>query len=315
MIIVTGGAGFIGSNLVCGLNKLGRTDILVVDDLQDGTKFKNIVNCKILDYLDKEDFLNKIKRGDDFKDKIEVVFHEGACSNTMEWDGAYMLKNNYEYSKHLLHYCLARQVPFIYASSAALYGQSKNFAEHPDNEHPINVYGYSKLLFDQYVRRSLPTVNSQVVGLRYFNVYGPQEQHKGKMASVIWHFNQQLLKGDTIKLFMGADGYKDGEQVRDFIFVDDVVKVNLWFWQECRASGIYNLGTGKATSFNQVGREIISWHGRGKIEYTPFPQELKGSYQSFTEADMTSLHKIGWDAKFANINYGVKSYLDVVNKY
>lgn len=315
MIIVTGGAGFIGSNLVLGLNKLGRTDILVVDDLQDGAKFKNIVNCKILDYLDKEDFLNKIKRGDDFKDKIEVVFHEGACSNTMEWDGAYMLKNNYEYSKHLLHYCLVRQVPFIYASSAAVYGPSKNFAEHPDNEHPINVYGYSKLLFDQYVRRVLPTINSQVVGLRYFNVYGPQEQHKGRMASVIWHFNQQLLTGDTIKLFMGADGYKDGEQLRDFIFVDDVVKVNLWFWQECRVSGIYNLGTGKAISFNQVGREIISWHGRGKIEYIPFPQDLHGSYQSFTEADMTSLHKISWSAKFANINYGVKSYLDVVNKY
>jgi ADP-L-glycero-D-manno-heptose 6-epimerase len=309
MIIVTGGAGFIGSNLVSGLNRIGRSDVLVVDDLTDGTKFKNIVDCQILDYQDRGDFLVDIKNGEGFSEKVEAVFHQGACSTTTEWNGAYMLRNNYEYSKILLHYCLDKRIPFIYASSAAVYGVNKNSKEHAENENPLNVYGYSKLLFDNYVRRLLPEIESQVVGLRYFNVYGPHEQHKGEMASTIWHANQQMLQEGKIKLFSGCDGYGDGEQLRDFVFVDDVVAVNLWFWQKQGCNGIYNVGTGKAASFNAMAHAVLKWHGRGKIEYIPFPEKLCGRYQSFTQADLKALRNTGCDIAFLNIAEGVSNYL------
>jgi ADP-L-glycero-D-manno-heptose 6-epimerase len=312
MIIVTGGAGFIGSNLVRGLNKIGRSDILVVDDLTDGVKFKNLVDCQILDYQDKEDFLEHIKNQDSFSEKIDVVFHQGACSVTTEWDGEYMMRNNYEYSKVLFHYCLQENIPFVYASSAAIYGNNKNFQEQPENENPLNVYGYSKLLFDQYVRRFLPDTKAQVVGLRYFNVYGPREQHKGDMASVAWHFSQQMLQDGKIKLFSGSDGYGDGEQLRDFVFIEDVVNVNLWFWQKQGSSGIYNVGTGKAESFNAMARAILDWYGRGKVEYIPFPEKLCGHYQSFTQADLTTLRAVGCDVSFRDVATGVKSYFSEV---
>jgi ADP-L-glycero-D-manno-heptose 6-epimerase len=309
MIIVTGGAGFIGSNLVKGLNQIGRNDILVVDDLTDGYKFKNLVDCKILDYQDKEDFLNRIKEKNSFAEKIDVVFHQGACSDTTEWNGCYMMKNNYEYSKSLFHYCQEKSIPFIYASSGAVYGNCKDFREIPENEKPLNVYGYSKLLFDQYVRKFLSNPSSQIVGLRYFNVYGPNEAHKGKMASVMFHFYRQLQKEGKIKLFVGSDGYADGEQLRDFVFVEDIVKVNLWFWQNSKCSGIYNVGTGKAKSFNAVGKQIISFQGKGSLEYIPFPENLSKSYQSFTEANIDSLRKIGCNVEFHDIDYGIKNYL------
>jgi len=310
MIIVTGGAGFIGSNLVWGLNKIGRDDILVVDNLTDGAKFKNLVDCKILDYQDKEDFLTRIKNETLGSEKIEAVFHQGACSDTTEWNGAYMMRNNYEYSKNLFHYCLREHIPFIYASSAAIYGNSKNFSEQPDNEKPINVYGYAKLLFDQYVRRFLPNLKSQVVGLRYFNVYGPREQHKSKMtASVICHANKQMLQDGKIKLFSGCDGYDSGEQLRDFVFVEDIVNTNIWFWQKKGKSGVYNVGTGKADSFNTMARAILAWYKRGEIEYIPFPEKLRGHYQSFTQADLSALRSIGCDITFRDIASGVKNYL------
>lgn len=312
MIVVTGGAGFIGSNLVCGLNKIDRNDILVVDNLTDGTKFKNIVDCKILDYQDKEDFLTHIKNEIPFSEKIEVIFHQGACSNTTEWNGAYMMRNNYEYSKILFHYCLEEHIPFIYASSAAIYGNSKNFSEEPKNEKPLNIYGYSKLLFDQYVRRFLPNLKSQVVGLRYFNVYGPHEEHKGKMASVILHSNEQILQNNKIQLFAGCDGYNNGEQLRDFVFVEDVVNVNLWFWQKQGLSGIYNVGTGKAESFNTMAHALLAWHKCGEIEYIPFPEKLRGHYQSFTQANLSSLRTIGCDIAFCDIVSGVKNYLQTL---
>lgn len=314
MIIVTGGVGFIGSNLVYGLNNIGRNDILVVDNLTNGSKFKNIASCKILDYMDKGDFLEKIKRQDSFGEKIDVVFHQGACSVTTEHNGAYMMRNNYEYSKTLFHYCLDKNIPFIYASSAAIYGSSKNFREQPENEQPLNVYGYSKLLFDQYVRRFLPQIKSQVVGLRYFNVYGPREGHKGEMASVIWHFNKQMLQGDKINLFGGHDGYEAGEQLRDFVYVDDAVNVNLWFWQKCGKNGIYNVGTGKAESFNLVGNEVLAWHKRGNIEYIPFPEKLHNYYQSFTQADLEALRDVGCDVNFRNVAAGIKEYLQFLQR-
>ncbi|CAL7959868.1 ADP-L-glycero-D-mannoheptose 6-epimerase [Gammaproteobacteria bacterium] len=311
MIIVTGGAGFIGSNLVLGLNKIGHSDILVVDNLANGAKFKNLIDCKILDYQDKEDFLTCIKNETLGCEKIEAVFHQGACSDTTEWNGAYMMYNNYEYSKNLFHYCLREHVPFIYASSAAIYGNSKSFSEQTDNEKPLNVYGYSKLLFDQYVRRFLPNLKSQVVGLRYFNVYGPREQHKGKMASVIWHANNQILQDGKIRLFSGCDDYSSGEQLRDFVFVEDVVNTNIWFWQKQGKSGIYNVGTGKADTFNAMARVILTWYKRGKIEYIPFPEKLRGHYQSFTQANLSTLRAIGCDISFRDIASGVKNYFPI----
>lgn len=312
MIIVTGGAGFIGSNIVKALNQRGRTDILVVDDLTDGTKFKNISDCEIGDYLDYEDFLEKIISDPDqlSEVKVDAIFHQGACSTTTEWNGRYMMDNNYEYSKTLLHYCLESKTPFIYASSASVYGAGKVFKEEREFENPLNVYGYSKFLFDQYVRRILPTAKSQVVGLRYFNVYGPRENHKGGMASVAFHFNNQILNDGVVKLFSGCDGYADGEQVRDFIYVDDAVAVNLWFFDHANKSGIFNTGTGRSESFNAVANAVINFHQRGKIQYIPFPENLRGRYQSFTQADVENLRTAGFELPFKTVAEGVQAYLE-----
>ncbi|MCL5802178.1 MAG: ADP-glyceromanno-heptose 6-epimerase [Gammaproteobacteria bacterium] len=310
MIVITGGAGFIGSNLVKGLNEQGRSDILVIDDLENGAKFVNLVDCEIQDYMDKDEFLSAIQSQKEFMPPIEAILHQGACSTTTEWDGRYMMRNNYDYSKHLLHYCMKHKIPFIYASSAAVYGSGQVFKESREHEAPLNVYGYSKLLFDQYVRRVLPTAKSQIVGLRYFNVYGPREQHKGAMASVAFHFRNQILDDGKVRLFEGSDGYANGEQRRDFIHVGDAVAVNLWFLQQCGKSGIFNLGTGKSHSFNEVARAVIKAEGKGIIEYIPFPDHLRGRYQSFTEADMSALLAAGYTQPFKDIEQGVCAYME-----
>lgn len=312
MIIVTGGAGFIGSNIVHTLNQRGYQDILVVDDLTNGHQYQNLVDCQILDYIDKAEFLRKIQAGEIFPTKIQAVFHEGACSSTTEWNGQYMMQNNYDYSKAVLHYCVQWEIPFLYASSAAIYGNNQVFKEAPEYEAPLNVYGYSKLLFDQYVRRLLPRANSQIVGLRYFNVYGPREQHKGSMASVVFHFHNQIKEHGVLKLFAGSDGYGPGEQRRDFVFIQDLVDVKLWLWEQGCSSGIYNVGTGRSQPFNDVARAVIAWHGRGEIQYVPFPEHLKHHYQSFTEADISALRAVGYTAKFHSVEEGVKAYLDSV---
>ncbi|WP_127959196.1 ADP-glyceromanno-heptose 6-epimerase [Serratia microhaemolytica] len=308
MIIVTGGAGMIGSNIINALNKQGYRDILVVDNLKDGTKFANLVDLDIADYIDKEDFIANIIAGDDFGD-IEAIFHQGACSATTEWDGKYMMDNNYQYSKELLHYCLDRQIPFLYASSAAIYGgRSDNFIEQREYEQPLNVYGYSKFLFDQYVRAILPTAQSQVCGFRYFNVYGPRESHKGSMASVAFHLNSQIKRGENPKLFAGSENFQ-----RDFIYVGDVAAVNLWFWQQ-GISGIFNCGTGRAETFQSIADAVVAYHQQGSVEYIPFPEALKGRYQAYTQADTTQLRAAGYSAQFKTVAEGVQEYMVWLNR-
>lgn len=307
MIIVTGGAGMIGSNIVKALNDMGRKDILVVDNLKDGTKFINLVDLDIADYCDKDDFLASIIAGDDLGD-IDVVFHQGACSATTEWDGKYLMHNNYEYSKELLHYCLDREIPFFYASSAATYGDKTDFVEERQFEGPLNAYGYSKFLFDQYVRDILPEANSPVCGFKYFNVYGPREQHKGSMASVAFHLNNQINKGENPKLFAGSEHF-----LRDFIYVGDVAAVNIWAWQN-GISGIFNLGTGKAQSFREVADAVVKFHGKGFIETIPFPEHLKSRYQEYTQANLGKLRAAGCDYQFKDVATGVAEYMAWLNK-
>jgi ADP-L-glycero-D-manno-heptose 6-epimerase len=314
MIIVTGGAGFIGSNLVLGLNRRGYDDIIVVDDLTRGVKYKNLINCRIADYLDKKDFLQKIQQGFFKAETIEAIFHQGACSTTTEWDGQYMMENNYEYTKVLFHYCQAHKTPLIYASSAAVYGSDNNFKEQLEFEGPLNVYGYSKFQFDQYLRKQQSKLTAQVVGLRYFNVYGPHEEHKGSMASVAFHLNNQIKESDSVRLFEGCDGYKNGEQRRDFVYVEDVVDINLWFLDNPQVSGIYNTGTGRSQTFNDVANAVLAYHKKGKLEYIPFPEHLKGCYQSFTEANLDNLRATGCNHQFKSVEQGVHLYMEWLNK-
>ena len=288
MIVVTGGAGFIGSNLVWELNRRGHRDVLVVDNLSDARKYENLVGAEIADYVDKDDFLARIGGGDAWLDEIEAIFHQGACTSTTETDGRYMMRNNYDYSKALLDFCLDRRKPFIYASSAAVYGGGTAFAEDPVNEAPLNVYGFSKLQFDRHVRRRLPEAESQIVGLRYFNVYGPRESHKGPMASMVLQLDDQLAKTGKARLFGPTEGYEAGEQRRDFVYVAGVVGVNLYFLDHPDRSGIFNCGTGKSRTFNDLARAVVEFHGTGEIEYFPFPESLQGKYQSFTEAELSS---------------------------
>jgi len=309
MIIVTGGAGFIGSNIVKELNRQGRTDILVVDDLKDGQNYKNLRGLQFIDYQHKDDFLQSIE--DDAFDGTDIdgIFHEGACSDTMEYDVNYMMKVNYEYSKSVLHFCMEHRIPFLYASSASTYGSGRNgFREGDECEDALNPYAFSKLAFDRYVRQVLPEAHSQIVGLKYFNVYGPQEHHKGKMASIFYQLYNQIRETDTARLFKGIDGYGDGEQRRDFVYVKDVVKVNLWFWENNGPSGIYNCGTGQAHTYNEVAQAVIDALGTGKIAYREFPEILRGKYQNFTEADKTHLEAAGYDQGFHDMREAVKEY-------
>jgi ADP-L-glycero-D-manno-heptose 6-epimerase len=312
MYVVTGGAGFIGSNLVRALTLRGHDDVVVVDDLTDGHKFVNIADLPIADYIDKDEFLQRLGADAGFSKRINAIFHLGACSETTEWDGRYMMENNYAYSQELLHHCLRQKTQFIYASSAAVYGGATKFVEDPEFENPLNVYGYSKIQFDRYVRRVAAKPDSQVVGLRYFNVYGPREQHKGSMASVAFHFDQQLRATGEARLFEGTDNYADGEQRRDFVYVADICELNLWFLDHPQVSGVFNAGTGNAQSFNDVAQAVIRWHGKGKVVYIPFPDHLAGAYQSFTQADLTRLRAAGCDLEFRSVEAGVRDYLEQI---
>ena len=308
MLIVTGGAGFIGSNLVRALNRLGRDDILVVDDLTDGRKFRNIATARIADYLDRDDFRDRIARGAQFG-RIEAVFHQGACTDTTEWDGRYMLDTNFEVSKELFLWCQRRAATLIYASSAAVYGGSSEFSEAVESLEPLNVYGWSKLLFDRWVAQHRKDLHTRVVGLRYFNVYGPGEAHKNRMASVVHHFSRQVETDGVVRVFSGSHGFGDGEHRRDFVFVGDAVKVNLWALESGHANGVYNVGTGASRSFNDIARAVIAFHGRGAIEYVPFPADLTRAYQPVTEADIGRLRADGYAEDFVPIEQGVPETL------
>ncbi len=325
--VVTGAAGFVGANIVKALNERGIDNILAVDNLARADKFHNLVDCEIADYIDKDDFLSMVNHGD-LDGAVDAVFHEGACSDTMETDGRYMMANNYQYSLSLLDFCLQDQVPFLYASSASVYGGGSVFSEDRAHEAPLNVYGYSKFLFDQIVRRRLANAESQVVGFRYFNVYGPRENHKARMASVAFHhFNQYRAEG-KVKLFEGYGGYAHGEQRRDFVYIGDVVKVNLSFLDSGQ-SGIFNLGTGRAQSFNELAAATVNacraledkpalslaeLVQQGLLEYIPFPDALKGKYQSFTQADLTQLREAGYEGEFLTVEQGVQEYVQWLAK-
>ena len=319
MIVVTGGCGFIGSNLVRGLNRRGIEDIVVVDDLSHSEKFSNILDCRITDYRDYKSFLGDLVGGR--LPGVDIIFHLGACSDTMETDGRYMMQVNYEYSRQLLEYCASSMARFIYASSASVYGNGTSFREVPENEHALNIYAYSKLLFDRHVRNYLKQFTSQVVGLRYFNVYGPREQHKGRMASVAHHFYDQQMQHGCVSLFKGSGGYGDGEQKRDFIWVGDTVDVNLFFMDQADASGIFNVGTGEARSFNDIACAVISTINENKkmvsalvdsaeIKYIPFPNQLVGKYQSFTQADVDALRAAGYTQPFTSLESGIQQYVE-----
>ncbi len=325
-IVVTGAAGFIGSNIVKALSERGEHEVLAVDDLKEGDKFVNLVDSDIADYLDKDDFLRELGNGA-FDGSLAAISHQGACSDTTETDGRYMMQNNYRYSRELFEFCVDEQIPYVYASSAAVYGAGPQFREEPKLEAPLNVYGYSKYLFDQYVRRNWSERSSQVVGLRYFNVYGQREQHKGRMASVAFHFFHQYRAHGKVKLFEGSGGYGNGEQRRDFVSVEDAVAVNLYFLDHPRQSGIFNVGTGAAQSFNDVAVatvdacrrhanqapiKLIEMQQQGIIEYVPFPPELGGKYQSYTQADTTALRGAGYAAPFLTVEEGVGGYIETL---
>ncbi|HEY9065505.1 MAG TPA: ADP-glyceromanno-heptose 6-epimerase [Burkholderiaceae bacterium] len=322
-VVVTGAAGMIGSNLVHGLNAIGIDDVIAVDDLTDGPKYRNLLGAQLSDYFDKSEFYSRFAKG--AFGKVDAVLHEGACSDTMEHNGRYMLDTNYRCSKDLLDACQAQGTRLLYASSAATYGGSASFREEPQFEQPLNVYGYSKLLFDNVVRRMLPSATAQVAGFRYFNVYGPREQHKGRMASVAFHHHNQFRETGKVRLFGEYGGYGPGAQSRDFVWVGDVVAVKLWFLQHPDKSGIFNLGTGRAQPFNDVAvasvnaaRELkgaaalplSALVAQGLIEYIPFPEALVGKYQSYTQADLTQLRAAGCEHAFADVATGVKAYVD-----
>ena len=326
--IITGAAGFIGSNLVKALNQRGESNIIAVDNLKNADKFKNLVDCEIADYLDKKVFLEKLQEGY-FDGLVNTVLHQGACSDTMETDGRYMMDNNYQYTLELLNYCQNEEVPFLYASSASVYGGGSVFKENRECEAPLNVYAYSKFLFDQIVRRRLQKRSTQVVGLRYFNVYGSREAHKGRMASVAYHFFNQYCADGRVKLFEGCDGYANGGQLRDFVSIEDVVKVNMYFLDNQNKSGIFNLGTGQAQSFNDVavatintlriaeGKPALSLaelQQQGLISYIPFPGQLRGKYQSYTQADIGALRESGYAEPFLSVEQGVARYVEQMLK-
>jgi len=310
-IIVTGGAGFIGSNLVEALNQKGEDRILIVDHLKESPKWKNLLGLKFLDYIQKDEFLTRIERNH-FKE-VKAIIHLGACSDTTVNDFDYLYKNNYLYSQKLALFSLSHGITFIYASSAATYGDgSLGFSDNEDlipKLKPLNPYGFSKQLFDLWVYYN--GLTDQVVGLKYFNVFGEKEFHKGQMRSVVLKAYEQIKKEGKVRLFKSYHpDYPDGGQLRDFIYVKDAVEVTLFFLENPKIKGIFNVGTGKARSFKDLVTAVFSALNLPvNIEYIDMPENLKKQYQYFTQADITKLRKVGYNKEMYTLEEAVKSYV------
>lgn len=309
MILVTGGCGLIGSNIIRALNDKGISDIIVTDELDDTDKWKNISNKNIADLIEKDQLFNDIS-----KYNFNTVIHMGACTNTMEKDSQKMMRDNFFYSKRLWEFCAEKNIKFIYASSASVYGDgSLGFSEdiEMDKLTPLNVYAYSKLLFDRWnsAQKSAPP---NWVGLRFFNIYGPFEAHKGKMASMVYQAYKKIKNEKRVCLFKDCqDSSLDGEQRRDFVYVKDVADVVMFFYENLNyASGIYNLGTGRTNTFNELAEEVFSaMNEKVNIEYVDMPSHMKEKYQIYTKADITKLRAAGYTKEFISLKDGIKEYI------
>lgn len=315
MIILTGGAGFIGSNILRELNARGRTNILIVDSMKNSAKYRNLVGLKYRDLISRFEFYDRLEMGEWDDVPVEAILHQGACTDTMEYDGERMMNDNYHSCKALLEFALAREIKFIYASSAAVYGHASEAVEEPANENPLNIYGYSKLAFDNYVRQVASDAPGGVVGLRYFNVYGQGEEHKGRMASMVIQFARQIMETGVAKLFGEIGSFGPGEQTRDFVYVNDLVKINLHFLESAPQCGIVNAGSGVRSSWNQMALAVIDALGKGRIDYIPFPESLKDKYQFDTRADLTKLRQMGYSEAPTSLQDGVKDYLGNLDKF
>ncbi|MBU2491453.1 MAG: ADP-glyceromanno-heptose 6-epimerase [Bacteroidetes bacterium] len=312
MIVVTGGAGFIGSVLIWKLNQLGKDNIVIVDNLKSGEKWKNLNGLKFSDIYNKEEFYNLIVE-ERLPFNIDCCFHLGACSSTTENDADYLLQNNFRYSVELAKYCLPRKTRFIYASSAATYGDGSNGYDdnmnHPENLRPLNMYGYSKHMFDMWIKKM--GIGDKVVGLKYFNVYGPNEYHKGDMRSVVHKAFEQVLETGKVKLFKSYNHeYKDGEQKRDFIYVKDAVDMSVHFFENRNKNGLFNVGTAKARTWNDLVTALFNAVGKPvNIEHIEMPENLRGKYQYFTEASLTKINSAGYNNELFSLEKGVEDYV------
>lgn len=310
MYIVTGGAGFIGSCVVRTLNDAGIEDIVIVDNIASTDKWMNMRNKKYLRYVHKSQLLAELSTFEN----VQAIIHMGACSSTTEKDFDYLWNNNFEFTKALWNYCAEKQTSFIYASSAATYGDGEQgFDDRMDIDllRPLNGYGYSKQLFDQWVKHQATVYPKQYVGLKFFNVYGPNEYYKGSMASMIFHGFNQIKKDGEIRLFKSCNlKYEDGGQLRDFIYVKDICSVIKWFLDNPKKNGLYNLGTGRAQSFRDLA--VATFHAldlEPNIRYIEMPGHLKNKYQYYTKAEMSKLKEAGYDMPFADLEEGAKDYV------
>lgn len=310
MIIVTGGAGFIGSCVVRCLNDAGRKDIIIVDNVSETDKWMNMRNKKYIKYVHKSKFLEELPT----YDNVEAIVHMGAQSSTTERNFDYLWENNFEYTKALWNYCAEQHISFIYASSAATYGDgSLGFDDHMDIDQllPLNGYGYSKQLFDQWVKHQAKIFPAQYCGLKFFNVYGPNEYFKGSMASMVFHGFNQIKETGKVKLFKSCNPhYTDGGQLRDFVYVKDICKVIMWLLGNKQVSGLFNVGTGRAQSFAELAE--ATFHAldlEPNIEYIDMPEKLRGKYQYYTKAEMSKLYAAGYPYKFMDVETGVRDYV------
>jgi ADP-L-glycero-D-manno-heptose 6-epimerase len=312
MIVLTGGAGFIGSVMLARLNEAGYDDVLVVDNLASSEKWKNLVGKKYSEYFHKDDFLEVFEEELD-PQEIEAVIHLGACTSTTEYDVDYLMRNNYDYSKLLAEWCFENEIRFIYASSASTYGNGElgfnDEKSYIEKFRPLNPYGYSKHLFDLWLVKN--NYDRLCAGFKFFNIFGPNEYHKGAMASLVYKAYHQVEETGALKLFRSYNPqYKDGEFSRDFLYVKDCVDVLMWALENEDVNGIYNLGSGKARSWNDLAAALFTAMGKDKnIQYIDMPEEIRGAYQYYTEADMTKLRTAGYKTEFRSLEDSVADYV------